>query len=143
MTEEYTSDIYTIRIYNKLNEIGRIARSIEHLANAWHLNDKVAKQINLVVEEVVSNIIFYAYSDADDHEIQIEFRKIEGGIFIIITDDGKYFNLLEKNNDVNINAAVEERKVGGLGIHILKNLADTIKYTRTDEQNIVELTKYF
>jgi len=137
------SDCCTISIPNKLTEIRHVAEVIENLSVEWKLLPKLSKQLNLAIEEVVSNIIFYAYSDKKEHVITLEIKNQEKGICIQVTDDGKSFNLLESGCEVDINTSIEERKIGGLGIHILKTLVDEIKYERRGEWNVVQITKYY
>ena len=136
-------DCCTVNISNKLAEIRNVAGVVDELSSEWKFLPKLSKQLNLAIEEVVSNIIFYAYSDKKEHIIIIEIQNLDKGICIQITDDGAFFNLLESDSDIDFNTSIEERKIGGLGIHILKTLVDEIHYERRGNLNIVKFTKYF
>lgn len=135
------TDNCRISVKNKPEEIRRIADALELCAKKWQWEDKRIKQLNLAIEEVVSNIIFYAYTDKNEHEITIELVNQSAYTDVIISDDGKPFNLLEAAQEVDINAPAEDRDIGGLGIHILKTLVDHIAYERTENKNILKLTK--
>lgn len=143
MIVTHSSDCCKVTIPNKLNEIRCVAEVIDNLSIEWNFQPKLSKQLNLVIEEVVSNIIFYAYHDNKEHIITLEIQNQEKGICIQVTDDGECFNLLESGCDVDINTSIEERKIGGLGIHILKTLVDKIQYERKGELNVVKITKYY
>jgi anti-sigma regulatory factor (Ser/Thr protein kinase) len=139
----HTSDNYCVTIKNKLSEINQIFPVVELVADKWGISDKIKNQIILAIEEVVSNILFYAYNDQDEHLISIELCLVSNGIKIKIIDDGKHFNLLDSSKEVNIHAPVEEREIGGLGIHLLKTMMDKIEYKRDDNKNKLTLIKYF
>jgi serine/threonine-protein kinase RsbW len=107
----------------------------------WILPAAKTQEINLALEELVSNIIFYAYEDTFDHFIDIEFRKAEGAVVMKIEDDGKAFNILEADSPRDLSAPVEERGVGGLGIHFIRTFMNKIEYSRDNGKNVVTLTK--
>ncbi len=143
MIEQHSHNKCKITIVNKLDEIRGVANTIDQLALNWEFEPKFANQINLVVEEVISNIMFYAYPDSENHEINIELQNRENDLSIKIIDDGVIFNLLETDHDVDTQSPVEDRKVGGLGIHILKSLVDTIDYERINRFNVLTITKMY
>jgi serine/threonine-protein kinase RsbW len=103
----------------------------------------MAMEMNLILEELVSNILFYAYDDEGSHEIRIRVEKERDELHLEVTDDGKPFNLLELPDDADYHEPAEKRKIGGLGIHFIKTLAGKIEYTRTGDRNIVKITKKF
>ena len=80
-----------LSILNDIAELRELQHSIEELAENWELPMKVSMNLNLVLEEIVSNIIFYAYEDDMRHRINIDFFKEQNSIKVVITDDGKEF----------------------------------------------------
>jgi phosphoserine phosphatase RsbU/P len=136
-----SDDSMKLKIKNQLSELERIAGTVEELAVKWSIPSKAAMEMNLALEELVTNIIFYAFDDKMDHEIIMEYIHLDNSIKITITDDGKPFDLTEKVTGLHINKPVEERKVGGLGIHFVKKMMDAVEYQRSDNKNIVILTK--
>lgn len=103
-------------------------------------NGKVDYQLRLVSEEALINIINYAYTK-ESGELKIDCETINNDTILIeISDTGTAFDPLEKE-DPDITLPVEERRVGGLGIFIIKNIMDTVDYKREGGKNILTLTK--
>lgn len=103
-------------------------------------NGKVDYELRLVSEEALINIINYAYGK-ERGELKIDCETINNDtIFIEISDGGTAFDPLQKK-DPDITLPVEERRVGGLGIFIIKNIMDTVDYKRKGGKNILTLTK--
>lgn len=143
MKVKHSTDTCQCIIANKMAELGNIEQAINDLAVEWNISAKLKGQLNLVVEEVVSNIVKYAYADSQEHFITVEFCNEGSCIEIRVEDDGKMFNLLEFEEKPDIKASVEDREIGGLGIHIVTTLMDSVYYKRTDNKNVLILTKNF
>jgi anti-sigma regulatory factor (Ser/Thr protein kinase) len=127
-------------IENQIGELSSLAEKIDDLAEEWELSPGLAMNLNLVIEEAVSNIIFYAYNDDSKHEIRITVSLENSRITIKITDDGNPFNpLAQEQPDINLPAEV--RPVGGLGIFLISQIMDEMKYNRNKNKNILTLTK--
>ena len=95
---------------------------------------KVANKVSIAVDEIYSNII--NYSGAELATISYEIK--EGRLYITFTDDGILYNPLEAEEpDVTLSA--EERKIGGLGIFMVKKMTESMEYTYEDEKNILKL----
>ncbi len=98
-------------------------------------------QVNLALEEILVNIAKYAYPDNQGIiDISYEMSEDNKKLKIVIKDKGTEFNPLEKE-DPDLEASVENRKIGGLGIYIVKNIMDDIKYQRINNENVLELIK--
>lgn len=132
---------HQFEIENQLAEISRIAVLLDAFAVYWRWPDKFKHDVNLAVEEVVSNIIMYAYTDESGHHIKLHFEQDDEQLRITIKDDGKHYDWLQNNKKVDIHASVEEREIGGLGIHLLKNIMDEVNYRREENMNVVTLIK--
>lgn len=128
-------------IENRIEEIPLLAEKIERLAEELNLSGEITMNINLVLEEALSNIIFYAFSDKKKHLINISLTVENKNLAIIITDDGMPFDpTLQKEPDTSL--PVEERPVGGLGILLISKIMDTVTYSRDKNLNILTLTKH-
>ena len=127
-------------IENQIGELSTLAEQIDDLAAQWDLAHAMAMNINLVVEEAVSNIIFYAYNNNYQHKIKISISLENKMLTIKITDDGIPFNPLEQQQP-DINLPAEERPVGGLGIFLISHMMDELNYIRKGNQNILTLYK--
>lgn len=127
-------------IGNQIGELSSLAGKIDDLAEEWELPQALAMNINLVIEEAVSNIIFYAFNDKDKHEIRITISLENSRLTIKITDDGIPFNPL-KQQQPDITLSAEERPIGGLGIFLISQIMDNMHYSRQKNQNILTLNK--
>ncbi len=127
-----------------LNDIARLhdlQAFIEAAAEAWELPAKLSMNINLVLEEVISNIIFYGFEDESEHVIKVDLVKTGEEIIITVTDDARPFDLLATEDFKDNEKAAEDREIGGLGIHFVKTLMDKMEYRREEDQNILMLWK--
>lgn len=130
-----------LSILNDIAELRELQHTIEELSHTWNLPQKVSMNLNLVLEEIISNIIFYAYEDDLKHRISIDFSLEQNAVKVVITDDGKPFNIMESEEFEDIDKGAEDRKIGGLGIHFVRSLMDDVDYRREDEKNTITLVK--
>lgn len=129
-----------INIKNNIKQLPFLAEELEKLGEEWQLDIPVVTNLNLVLEEAISNIIFYAYDDDKEHEINIVAKKNDNEIVISISDDGKAFDPTKKETpDVSLSA--KDRKIGGLGIFLIRKIMDSVIYKRENGKNILTLTK--
>lgn len=132
-----------ITLVNQLSELDKIVDTVEKLSDRWGLSPKVSMELNLVLEELFTNVVFYAFDDGEKHDLWIEFDKPDERIMTIrMIDEGKPFNLLESKT-IGFDTPLEDRKIGGLGIHFVKEMMDRVEYERHDNKNVVILTKKF
>lgn len=125
---------------NDLKEIEKVRFVIDELFNKGTIDEGMSIKLNLVVEEMFTNIVNYAYSDKEFHQIDI-IIEFGGGIFsTTLIDDGKEFNPLQHKVQ-DLNAPVEQRQLGGLGIHLMKNIMDEYEYKRENDKNILIIKK--
>ncbi len=130
-----------LELKNNLKEIGTLINSFESFAEKFSLSKSVVNDINLCLEELVTNVISYGYNDQDEHIIFVDISFINDAINICIKDDGLEFNPLEQA-EPDINQPIEERKIGGLGIHLVKNLMSDLAYKRENDFNILTMRKF-
>ena len=129
-----------ITISNRLDQLEILANTLESISGEWGISMNAALNLNLVLEELVTNIIFYGYNDTNEHEINIHLSYHDKIVQIQIEDDGREFNpLLSAEPDTGI--ALDDRKIGGLGIHFVRKIMDDITYTRSDNKNILTMKK--
>ena len=95
--------------------------------------------IYMAVEEVFTNIAQYAYPPDQAGEVTI-FVLSGGEVMIRFEDSGQPFNPLEKEGP-NLDVPLMEREIGGLGIHLVKNLMDKVEYEYTGGKNVLTITK--
>jgi len=131
----------TIALKGDLLEIRRIAGLIENFGNLNRLPDITIRQVNLAVDELLTNTIFYGFDDAaTDHSIKITLRLDATVLTVELVDDGKPFDPFECA-DPDLTKAIEDRLTGGLGIFLARKLMDSVDYQRVDGENRVTLIK--
>ena len=113
---------------NKSEELEQLRMFIEELGRDWSLQASLVFELNLILEEYITNLVNYGYHDKDKHEISIEMIKEEAQLKIIVTDDAGPFNIMETPENKEIDKPVEDRRIGGLGIHFIRTLAEEIVY---------------
>ena len=100
---------------------------------------KEKNRIEIAVDEIVSNIVNYAYDDGKG-SVSIKTESDSDGITITVTDSGIPYNPLEKE-DPDITLSADERRIGGYGIFIVKNIMDNVGYDYKDGKNIFTMRK--
>ncbi len=125
---------------NELKEMDKVRFFIEDFFNNGLIDEGASIKLILVVEEMFTNIVNYAYFDKNLHNIDV-IIELENDVFsATLIDDGKEFNPL--NHTVqDLNAPVEHRQIGGLGIHLMKNIMDEYFYKRENNKNILIIKK--
>jgi len=129
-----------LSIENKIENLNKLAEFVENFGEENKLSPKNIFELNLILDELITNIISYAYKDDANHIIELEINLENDELKIQLIDDGKEFNPLEKE-DVKLDEDLDERKIGGLGIHIVKEKSDQIDYKRESNKNILLLKK--
>jgi sigma-B regulation protein RsbU (phosphoserine phosphatase) len=130
----------SITVVNHRDEYQRLTAWLQEAAKLMHWNNKTLNTINLALEEWFVNIISYAFSDDYIHEIEVELRQTDNTVVISVTDDGIPFDpTVKPPNDID--APLEERSIGGLGIHFIRNTMDKFEYQRKNNKNIITIHK--
>ena len=125
---------------NEIKEISKLALFIEELGDELDLSPELVFNLNLVLEEAVSNVILYAYPK-EEHEIITLTAKMDGNqLIFILTDAGKEFDPTQIP-DADITLSAEERSIGGLGIFLIRQIMNTVEYQRIDGKNVLTLGK--
>ena len=98
-------------------------------------------QINIVIDEIFGNICHYAYKDSIGAvTVRVESGNTPKAVFLTFTDNGIPYNPLE-TEDPDITSSSEERKIGGLGIYLVKKNMDEMKYEYVNQQNRLWMEK--
>ena len=138
-TKPYASERHLV-LHNDIQQIPQLAGFVETIASEMKLEQNMAMGLNLALEEAVTNVILYAYPEGSDGLVDIEAIMRKGQLDFIITDSGMPFDPTQRP-EVDINASLEERPIGGLGIHLVRQLMDSVSYRREDGKNILTLIK--
>jgi anti-sigma regulatory factor (Ser/Thr protein kinase) len=138
--EGWMGDRIAVQVKNDLAEIDRLSQIIEEFGAKHHLSTKVIFAVNLALEEIVVNIISYGYEDGGEHEIAVRVMLDANEVTVEVEDDARAFDPT-KRGDVDTKKSVEERAIGGLGIHLVRGLFDVVDYRRTPRGNLLVIKK--
>ena len=125
---------------NEISEISKLAVFIEELGEELNLTPDLVFNLNLVLEEAVSNVILYAYPKDEQQEISLSANVSENNLVFVLTDSGKEFDPTQAP-DADITLSAEERQIGGLGIFLIRQIMNQIEYQRIDGKNVLTLGK--
>jgi serine/threonine-protein kinase RsbW len=131
----------TIELVNDISELDRLNQIFHRLYTTQKIDEKTLFYLNLIGDELVTNIISYGYEDELEHIIYLHLVINPTQWTLIIQDDGLPFNPLEHAHP-ELLTSVEERPVGGLGIHFVNKIIDEISYERSEGCNIISMKKY-
>jgi anti-sigma regulatory factor (Ser/Thr protein kinase) len=130
----------TIRIAAKVPEIERLNRLIRHFGELHELPSRALYSVNLALDEVVSNVVLYGYEDSSDAPIVVRLDVRGSELEASVEDGGREFDPLTLPTP-DLNAPLEARQVGGLGIHLMRSLMDAVEYRHEDGKNILTMRK--
>ena len=134
------SNRLVLRIVNDVGELSRIAQAVDRFCAACEVPAPCTFKINVALEELLMNTISYGFTDSRPHEIMVTIVKEDEAVVIEISDDGRPFDPLQAPPPA-IDAPIETRQIGGLGIHFVRTMMDTVEYRRVDDRNLVTLSK--
>ena len=130
----------TLTLKNDVHEVPRLHDFLKSVSKQLNMKDPLAAQLRLAVEEAVVNVMDYAYPTGIEGHVTIEALSNGKQLRVIITDSGIPFDpTTQEKADISLTA--EERRIGGLGILLVRDLMDTVNYERTDGKNILTLIK--
>jgi serine/threonine-protein kinase RsbW len=127
---KYLSDIQSIPL---------IRKELKELAISWGLPDAERRQITLIIEELFSHTIRFAFEDENKHEVLVRISKLDRTISIEMSDDGIPFNPLEYNPKPGNDPVGSED--GGMGLLLVKTFTDSIAYSRKENRNHLLIRK--
>ena len=129
-----------LTLTNDLDELAKLQPFLEETL-AGKTDSSLFSQLSLAVEEAVVNVIMYAYPDGRKGEVAIALEcPTDGFADVEISDSGVPFNPLEYKK-ADLETPLEDRPIGGLGIHLVKEIMDTVDYSYTDGHNVLHLRK--
>ncbi|OQY04435.1 MAG: hypothetical protein B6I20_03055 [Bacteroidetes bacterium 4572_117] len=130
-----------INIKSRTSGLEIMNQQLAKLVEEWDISKDVAFSMNLALEEITTNIINYGYKGVQDYDIVIRFTLERHKLRIQIKDGAKEFNPFDVEVPEDLGKPLEERNIGGLGIHLVKKFTDNFSYRRSNNKNIVTLTK--
>lgn len=136
--QNFKPNFGNLQLANKHDEIVILNNWISQISTDLDMSSRDKFRINLVLEEIVTNIIDNAYEDDAEHQIAISVSKEEGNFRILVKDDGLPFDPLQHPNKA-LPKSLADAQIGGLGIHLFRNYTDECHYRREDNSNVLTL----
>jgi serine/threonine-protein kinase RsbW len=131
---------FSVRLHNRLLELDRLAEAVEAFGQAHGLSPKLIYQIGLVLDELLTNTISYGYDDENEHGIEVSMAQEGKHLrFVLIDDAGPFDPLSAKSPDLD--SPVDARRIGGLGVHLVRTIMDRVAYERVGKSNRLVLEK--
>ena len=131
---------HSITLTNDIEQVPQLADFVDMVCEEVGFDPSVSIQMNLAIEEAVVNVMSYAYPVGTVGNVIIEAQANEDCLTFTIIDNGTPFDPTAKS-EVDTTLSAEERPIGGLGIHLVRQLMDSINYERIDNKNILTLRK--
>lgn len=138
----YLPSFQHLTLHNSIDQISLLPAFVEKAVMVSKLDPGVTDSLNLALEEAITNVIFYAYPEGTVGNINIDVAEAEDALTFTIADTGKPFDPTARK-EVDITANVEERPIGGLGIHLVRKIMDEVRYERRGIKNVLILTKKY
>ena len=130
----------SLSLTNERHEIARAAAAIETFGREHAISSDDISAVNLALDEVLANIISHAYAPDSRHAIHVRVTVDDRTIDVVVEDDGRPFNPLTWPPP-DLEVPLEQRPVGGLGLHIARSVVDDIAYRREGKKNVLTLVK--
>lgn len=138
--QEVQHHLLALEIINKPAQIDVVNDAFNEFCEKHGIPQAVGLKLNVAFDELLSNVINYAFQDEEDHKIFVNADFDGERLKISISDDGIPFNPFSRS-DPDTELSIEDREIGGLGIHLVKNMMDDVSYQRRLERNVVTMVK--
>ena len=130
---------YHLTLFNDIRQISLLAGFMDRIREENNLDPGLATRINLALEEAVTNVIMYAYPEGSKEKINLEAVREGNTLRFTLADRGRVFDPTAAPK-ANISASVEDRPIGGLGIHLVRTIMDSVTYRRAEGKNVLTMT---
>jgi len=129
-----------LRLDSSLSEIARLAEAVDVFCASHGLSEHTAFQFNLCFDELLTNAILHGFGGAPGHGIYVHLTLtgnwLQGGI---VEDSPAYDPWQRGEPDTSV--SLEDREIGGLGVHIVRTMMEKVRYARVDGENRITFGK--
>ena len=124
----------------EINSLDQVFEFVNNFVRSKRIDESILFSLSLVVEEIFTNMV--KYNSQSNEDILISLKKLESRLIVTLTDfDAEPFDIT-KTKEVDVRQPLENRKVGGLGIHLVKRMVDKLSYEHKGRESKVTLIKY-
>ena len=138
LPKSQTAAVFTVA--NEQSAIPQLMADARRFLEQKKVAEEISDALDIALDEILSNSVNYGFSDSARHEIIVEFEVEADAVVVEIRDDGKPFDPLSVPVP-DLEASLEERQVGGLGMHFVRTLLDSVTYSRRNGWNVLRLVK--
>lgn len=129
-----------IELSNSMEELVNVMATIESFSVREGLAKCDGQALELSLDELLTNTISYGFPDSGQHKIEVDIRISDNKLQAVVQDDGIAFNPFE-HKEPDLELPIDERDLGGVGIHLIKKFMDEFSYQRIEGRNVVTLVK--
>ena len=126
---------------NRADEAPRMAHRVEHFLNEKKISPALINKILLCVDELITNIIAHAYTDHNEHAVELICKVSNEIIMLELRDDGVPFDPTKQARRPTAGASLENTSIGGLGLHLVTSLMDRVEYEHEGDYNVLRVYK--
>jgi anti-sigma regulatory factor (Ser/Thr protein kinase) len=130
-----------LNIRNDPADLALVREALDRLGEVHAIADRALIALQVALDEIVSNVIKYAWPAGGAHEVQVRLAVTDTGVEMTVTDDGLAFDPRQAPAPAPV-APGQRRRPGGVGIHMVRQLVDGFDYQRVDGYNRTTLTKH-
>ena len=131
-------DELRVSLSPRLSAVRSLAQMVEEFGDANKLPDQQIYMINLALDELITNTVSYGLRGVASPKIEVGLQVHDSSLVLSIVDNGEKFDPTE-NTSPDVSSPVDERPIGGLGLHLIKTFADRVKYEYSDGKNRLTL----
>ncbi|OQA87090.1 MAG: Serine/threonine-protein kinase BtrW [Lentisphaerae bacterium ADurb.Bin242] len=121
---------------NTLESVARASCFVQRFAEQAGLSERKSYQLSLVYEELLTNVVKYAFRDGKTHSIKVILEDEDDRLTFTLMNDGVEFDPWEQPGP-DLHRPLEERSEGGLGLYLVRNFSKSVHYVRRDGWNIL------
>ena len=132
---------FTLTLTNNIDELSQLEPFLEEFFDQNSLDPALLSSVDLALEEALANVIMYAYPEGEKGEVTLTANVADTAICMEIRDKGIPFNPLEQQ-EANLDVPLKERQIGGLGIHLIKEIMDEVTYAYENGHNVLQMQLY-
>jgi serine/threonine-protein kinase RsbW len=131
-----------VELNNDLQELSKLESFLNGLSDLGGMDERTIFHLNLVCDELVTNTILYGYKEGEEGQRMIRIEAIVSPewLELRITDDAAAFDPLERPMP-DLTLSIDEREIGGLGIHFVRQVMDEVSYEHLDGLNVLHMKK--
>ena len=127
-----------LHVPQESDQLGDLVAALDGVLAREGVHPGVAHDVQLIAEEVVCNALDHGRLEGREHDIRVGIAIADGRITLVFTDDCVAFDPLQQP-DPDLDADIADRPIGGLGVHLIKQLAEEVSYTRQEPHNILRV----